>query len=204
MLSFSMISEVRMIGQMIRACGADDVAHPRPANARKTTFSDGWWHCRSARRRGPLLIEGLAGIAAGIITFAWPEVMGFQLVYLIAGWVLVTGILEIAAAIRLRKYVPNEWLLVLSGVASLILGMGMVSIPLAGVLTIALWVGVYAVILGALLVALGIRLRSGRAPSPPTHRRSTRKEMRSRRVAQELHWLRRRKQDSAVLGRSAE
>jgi uncharacterized membrane protein HdeD (DUF308 family) len=111
-------------------------------------------------RWGALLIEGLAGIAAGIVTFAWPAITALSLVYVIAAWALVTGIFEIAAAVRLRKYVAGEWLLALSGVASLILGILMLSVPLAGALAIAFWVGAYAFVFGVLLIALGFRLRS--------------------------------------------
>jgi len=83
-----------------------------------------------------------------------------SLIYVIAAWALVTGVLEIAAGLRLREYIRGEWLLVLSGVASLILGVLMIAIPLAGSLAIAFWVGAYAFVFGALLVGLGFRLRS--------------------------------------------
>src|SRR5207244_4300331 len=81
------------------------------------------------------------------------------LVYVIAAWALATGVFEIAAALRLRRYIPHEWLLAVSGVASLILGILMIAIPLAGALAIALWVGAYAFVFGVLLVGLGFRLR---------------------------------------------
>jgi uncharacterized membrane protein HdeD (DUF308 family) len=111
-------------------------------------------------RWGSLLFEGLAGIAAGIVTFAWPAITALTLVYVIAAWALITGVFEIAAAVRLRKVLPGEWLLALSGFASLILGILMIAVPLAGALAIALWVGIYALVFGALLIALGLRLRS--------------------------------------------
>lgn len=111
-------------------------------------------------RWGSLLFEGLAGIAAGIVTFAWPAITALTLVYVIATWALITGVFEIAAAVRLRKVLPGEWLLALSGFASLILGILMIAVPLAGALAIALWVGIYALVFGALLIALGLRLRS--------------------------------------------
>ena len=111
-------------------------------------------------RWGALLFEGLAGIAAGIVTFAWPAITALTLVYVIAAWALITGVFEIAAAVRLRKVLPGEWLLALSGFASLILGILMIAVPLAGALAIAFWVGIYAFVFGALLIALGLRLRS--------------------------------------------
>jgi uncharacterized membrane protein HdeD (DUF308 family) len=83
-----------------------------------------WWKA--------LLIEGLAGVATAIITMAWTAITALTLVYVIATWAFVTGIFEIAAAFQLRQYIAGEWLLILSGVASFILGMLMIALPLAG------------------------------------------------------------------------
>jgi uncharacterized membrane protein HdeD (DUF308 family) len=79
-----------------------------------------------------LLLEGLVGIAAGVLTLLIPSITAIALLYLIAAWALVTGALEIAAAIRLRKVISNEWLLALSGVASLIFGVLLIVFPRAG------------------------------------------------------------------------
>jgi uncharacterized membrane protein HdeD (DUF308 family) len=118
---------------------------------------------RAAEKRerwGVLLVEGVVGIATAVITVVWPAITALALVYLIAAWALVTGVLEIMAAIRLRRHITGEWLLVLGGVASVVFGILMVIAPLAGALVIAVWVGAYAFVFGALLVALGFRLRS--------------------------------------------
>lgn len=113
-------------------------------------------------RWGVLIIEGLAGIAAAVITFAWPAITAIVLVYVIAGWALVTGVFEIAAAVRLRKQISGEWLLALGGIASIVFGVLIAVVPLAGELVIALWVGAYAFVFGAILVVLGFRLRTWR------------------------------------------
>jgi uncharacterized membrane protein HdeD (DUF308 family) len=112
------------------------------------------------QRWGPLIAEGVAGLATTIIALSWPTFNDLFLVYLISGWALVTGILEIVAGLRLRRYVAGEWLLTVSGIASIILGFLMVIIPLTGAITIAYWVGLYAFLFGALLIALGFRLRT--------------------------------------------
>jgi uncharacterized membrane protein HdeD (DUF308 family) len=111
-------------------------------------------------RWGILVIEGLVGIAASIVTILWPAITAIALVYVIAAWAVVTGVLEITAAVRLRRHIEGEWLLALSGIASLIFGILMMIAPIAGALVIALWVGAYALVSGIILIALGFRLRS--------------------------------------------
>jgi uncharacterized membrane protein HdeD (DUF308 family) len=127
-------------------------------------------------RWGALVFEGIVGIGAGLVTMAWPAITAVWLIYIIAAWAIVTGVFEIAAAIKLRKHVQGEWLLALTGIASLIFGVLIMAAPLAGALVIAIWVGAYAMIFGVLLIALGFRLRSwaqghhaGPAVSIPAH-----------------------------------
>ncbi|MCU1257527.1 MAG: hypothetical protein JWO80_412 [Bryobacterales bacterium] len=115
---------------------------------------------KAHERWGALLFEGIAGIAVGIVTMLWPAITAFALVLVIGAWAIVTGVLEIVAAIRLRNYISGEWLLLLSGTASLIFGVLIMIVPVAGAVFIALWVGAYAFISGILMIALGFRLRS--------------------------------------------
>ncbi len=118
---------------------------------RNRATNEQWW---------VLLLEGFVGIIAGIVTFVWPGITAVALLYVIAAWALVTGALEITAAIRLRKVIDHEWLLVLSGIASIALGILLALFPGAGALALILWIGAYAIVFGVLLVALGFRLRS--------------------------------------------
>ena len=120
--------------------------------------TDRWW---------VILLEGLAGVAAGVITLFWPGITALTLLYMIAAWALLTGALEIAAAIRLRKVIAGEWLLVLSGIASIVFAALLALFPAAGALALVLWIGAYAVVFGALLIVFAFRLRSwGRSRSP--------------------------------------
>ncbi len=115
------------------------------------------------RRAAPiwpeLVFGGLFGIAAGVAAFVWPGLTGAVLVALIAAWAIVLGVMEIIAAIRLRKVIPNEVMLVLSGVAWLAVGVLIAVMPHAGALAIGLTIGIVAITVGVLLMVLGFRLR---------------------------------------------
>jgi uncharacterized membrane protein HdeD (DUF308 family) len=110
-----------------------------------------WW---------ALLLSGVLSIIAGVIAFFLPPLAAMALLYLIAAWAIVTGIMAIVAAIRLRKQIEGEWLMVLSGVLSLLFGIFLITFPGAGALAVILWIGAYAFVLGIMLIVLGFRLRS--------------------------------------------
>jgi uncharacterized membrane protein HdeD (DUF308 family) len=105
-------------------------------------------------------LAGLVGIAVGILTFLWPAITAFALLYLIAAWAVVRGVFEIVAAVHLRKELDNEWLLILSGIASVALGVFLFLFPGAGVLAVLWWVGAFAIVFGVLEVILAFRLRT--------------------------------------------
>jgi len=112
-----------------------------------------------------LLIEGLFSIAAGAIAFVWPGITALVLVVLVGVWAIATGIMEIVAAIQLRKYITGEWLLVVSGLLSTAFGVLLLFDPLAGAFAVAWIIGIYAMVFGILLISLGFRLRGlERAP----------------------------------------
>lgn len=109
-----------------------------------------WW---------ALVLEGLIGVIAGLIALFSPGVTALFLVVLVAIWSVVTGILEIILAIRLRKEITNEWMLVLAGVLSLVFGILLFIQPLTGVVVISWWLGFYALFFGIFLITVGIRLK---------------------------------------------
>jgi uncharacterized membrane protein HdeD (DUF308 family) len=106
-----------------------------------------------------LLVEGLSGIGAGVLTLLWPGITAFILLYLIAGWALATGLMEIIAAVRLREEIEGEWLFAFSGVLSILLGATLIIRPGAGALGLVWLIGTYAVIFGFTMIVLALKLR---------------------------------------------
>jgi len=111
-------------------------------------------------RWGAFLIEGIVGVIAGIVTLAAPAVTLAFLIYVVAGWAVITGVLEIMAAMRLRRHVTGEWLLILTGIVSIIFGAAIFAAPIVGAIAITWWLGVYALIFGALTLTLAFRLKT--------------------------------------------
>lgn len=117
------------------------------------------WNFRSQDRWWVLLIEGLLGLAAGVIAFMSPGITALALLAVIAVWAIFTGVLEIVAAIRLRQEIENEWWLGLSGLTSIIFGVLLVVWPGSGLVTISWIVGFYAISFGISMLMLGFRLQ---------------------------------------------
>jgi uncharacterized membrane protein HdeD (DUF308 family) len=105
-------------------------------------------------------LQGVVGIGAGVLTFIWPGVTALVLIFFIGSWAIVTGVLEVAAAIKLRKEIHGEWLLALNGIVSIAFGFLVLVFPFAGAVGISWVLGSYAMVGGVILIALGVRLRS--------------------------------------------
>ena len=106
-----------------------------------------------------MLLQGLLGIVAGVVAFVWPGITTLVLLYLIAAWAVVIGIWTVVAAIQLRKEMEGEWLLILSGILSVLFGLILIVRPGAGAVAIAWFIGAYAIVLGVLLIIFAFRLR---------------------------------------------
>lgn len=106
------------------------------------------------------VLGGLIGIAAGIITFVYPGITAITLALVVGLWAIFTGVLELATAIRLRSALPNEWLWILNGILSILLGVFIFAFPGAGLVALVWMIGIYAVLAGVAMIALSFRLRS--------------------------------------------
>jgi uncharacterized membrane protein HdeD (DUF308 family) len=108
-----------------------------------------WW----------LAVVGVAGVLAGLISFAMPGVVALWLLLLIGAWAIVSGIFEIVGAIRLRKEIDNEWMLILHGVITVIFGVLLMAMPGPGALAMVWVIGAYAIAGGVILSVLAFRLK---------------------------------------------
>lgn len=140
------------------------------------TMADGILHIVASFRGGgsvwAMLLGGIVSIAAALVMFIRPDITAVALLYVIAFWAIFKGVFEIVVAIRLRKELDREWMLILAGVISILFGGLLLAAPVAGALAVVLWIGVFAVIEGFLLLLFAFRLRgvgrhlTGEAPSP--------------------------------------
>ncbi len=115
---------------------------------------DDWW---------VLLLWALVSVGAGVLTFMAPGVTALALLFYIAAWAIATGVLQIAAAVRLRKQISGEWMLGLAGLSSVVLGILLMAHPGEGALVVVWMIATYAVLFGVLMVVLAFKLRSAAA-----------------------------------------
>lgn len=111
------------------------------------------------RRWGAFLFEGVVGILFGLYAIVVPISAAAAFVAFVAIWAVFTGILEITAAIRLRRHVRGEWILILVGVLSILLGLTLAAAPVSGAVFLVWVLAGYGLLFGVLLIALGFRVR---------------------------------------------
>ena len=116
---------------------------------------------RAAHRHGrsvPLLLEGVLNLLVGVVCFVWPAAALVALIYVIAFWAIISGVSLMAAGISLIR-VAGEWLLVLSGLLSLLLGVILLVQPTVGIVALSWWLGAYALLFGVILLSAAFRIR---------------------------------------------
>lgn len=114
------------------------------------TYYRDWW---------VTVLEGVVSIIAGVVALLWPGVTAVALLYVVAIWAIITGMLEIVAAIQLRKEISGEFWLVLGGVLSVALGVLLTIFPGAGMVSLLVVLGIYAITFGVALIILSFRVR---------------------------------------------
>lgn len=110
-----------------------------------------WW---------AFLLEGIVGLLIAAIVVFYPGIAGLGLYFAIAIWAILTGILEIVAAVQLRKMIPNEFWLILGGILSIVFGVLLYLFPLVGILTVIYLIGFYAILFGIIMIVFSFRLRA--------------------------------------------
>ncbi|MEN5289656.1 HdeD family acid-resistance protein [Stenotrophomonas lactitubi] len=113
----------------------------------------------SGASRGWLLLYVVASLGFGILAVINPLATASVLVLFLAAWLLVAGIYRIVFAIRVRKQIQGEWLLILSGVLAIVLGLLFAANPYAGVAVTTLWIGIGSLLYGVLQVLVAFKLR---------------------------------------------
>lgn len=116
------------------------------------------------RTRWLFIIEGVLSVLAGIVALAWPAITAVALLFVIAIWAIVTGVAEIIAAFRMGRAGAVEWMLILSGVVSVIFGILLIVWPGAGLLALVWLIGIYAIVYGVIQL---VRAFSGEARRGP-------------------------------------
>ena len=114
---------------------------------------------RADAPRGWLLFYAIAAAAFGILALLFPIATAAVLVLFLAAWLIVSGIFRIVFAIRVRKLIRGEWLLIVSGVLAILLGVAFVVAPQAGIVVSTFWFGVLMLVYGILQVVGAFRLR---------------------------------------------
>jgi uncharacterized membrane protein HdeD (DUF308 family) len=122
------------------------------------------WNAIVARKESGhwwvVLIEGLAGLLVGFIMLRSPGLTAIAVVFFIAAWAILNGLAEIIAAIRLRREIEGEWMLILAGIVSVLFGLWLAARPGAGALGMVWLIALFALVLGGIQIMLAFRVRS--------------------------------------------
>jgi uncharacterized membrane protein HdeD (DUF308 family) len=105
------------------------------------------------------VLEGVVSIIAGLLALAFPDVAALSLLLIISAWSIVTGVVEVIMAIRLREQITGELWLAIAGILSIVFGVLLFLFPTSGAITIVWIIGAYAIVFGIAMIALGWRLR---------------------------------------------
>lgn len=109
-----------------------------------------------------LLLEGLCGIALGVLVLVWPAMVIMILIYLIAIWALLTGVVEFFVSFAIPWGEWPKWLMFFAGILSIVLGILMFAYPIATVAVLIWFLGAYCLVFGIMLIAMGFKVYGSR------------------------------------------
>lgn len=124
------------------------------------SLSGAFRHRAAGQMHWDAVILGIVSIGSGLVAAYHPAATTLLLVLIMGANALVAGVLDILAAVRLRQSIAGEWLLALAGIASVVFGAFVFARPGPGALALVWLVSLYAFVTGALLLALGVRMRA--------------------------------------------
>jgi uncharacterized membrane protein HdeD (DUF308 family) len=124
-------------------------------------------HEADTSRRVFSIVLAVLSLIAGIVCLLRPGVGILALVIVLGIYLVVSGAIELAAAVS----DDAPWLSVALALVDIVLGILIVAIPDIGLITLALLFGVSLVVHGAVAIATGIRLRRTGAPAKAGHGR---------------------------------
>ena len=156
---FALVWPIATIAALVLVFGAvavaDGILAIGAAIAARKLISD-WW---------VLLVQGFVGIAIGVLTLVYPAITAFAFVFLMAVWAIGLGLLQIVAAVTLRRDIPGGWWLALAGVLGVAFGILLVSNPIGGGLAVVWLIGVFAIAWGVMQMVGGFDLRRFTRPA---------------------------------------
>lgn len=105
-----------------------------------------------------LLMLGVVSVVAGLLAVMRPGLAALALVLIVGVNALITGVLDIVLAVRLRGHArPGVWLLLAGGIASIIFGTILIALPTVGALALVWLIGAYAIVAGILYMVMAFR-----------------------------------------------
>ena len=106
------------------------------------------------------LLEGTAGIIIGFLMLLSLDNITPTLVYFIASGVVLVGVIELMAAIQLRRTITGEWAMLFCAAFSILLGVLVFAVPTANAWGLMWLIGLFTIVLGILLNTVTRRIRS--------------------------------------------
>jgi uncharacterized membrane protein HdeD (DUF308 family) len=110
--------------------------------------------------RGIRILEGLIFMGAGIVVLLNPVSALGGIMIFIAAWAILSGITQIISAIKMRKVISNEFMLILNGVISLYFGILLAGNLIQGAGVMLMVFGVFAILSGLFSILLAFRIKS--------------------------------------------